>query len=429
MSAIFYSDIQNSSEVNTGFERVVYKVPRNKDATVVINATNTYTTSDAIRIAIKDYDKQIKFGSNGLNLDTDFMDVNYNQIISSYTVSVSSGDLGGIDSGTSLSFSGGATAKVLKSYEDNFINQTVVTEELVDILVVDSMSNFAIDDQIQNSGATTVATVVGINASASKLYVQYSQGGPFTNEAITSNNSGSATITSVSSNVGALFFDGLYAGNLGVSPGELYKFDISSAGLNGFNIYSDSNLTSEYLDGVSIRGQIGVAGSFVLLQVTSSTPTTLYYGDSSYGENILTLTKTSTSVTGNERTLLLYDVNGTISTSETFTYSSTSYTVSSVNVGAYGRINRYVESLQELKVFVDYGTFDEGEIIISPLSDYYYPIDQIYNLKIEDHIEFDLTLDSHKSIQRSAIVLGSEYSVVTLSDNGYTNFNVYGFEE
>ncbi len=432
MSSIFYSDIQNSSEINTGSERVVYKVPQGKDATIVINAINTGASADAIRIAIKDYDKQIKFSNNEVNLDPDLNSVSYGQKFSTYSITTSSGDLGNVPDGTSLTFSGGTTAKVLKSYEDYSLTSLVVTEELVDALTVNSLSTFEVGDSIEDSGGNTIATIVAIDVSLSVLYVQITNAGPsFTNESITgiSPSTGSATITQVLTGEDALFFDGNFAGNINISPGQLYKFDVSDSGLNGFNIYTDAILTSPYLDGVSLYRSVGQAGAYVLLQVTTDTPSTLYYGFSSYEQNIKTLTKITSVLTGNERSLLLYDISGNITSSETFTYNTTSYTIASVNSGAYGRINRYVDSNNELKVFIDYGTLDEGEIFISPVSNYYYSIDQVYNLKLEDHIEFDAVLDPKKSMQRSAIVLGSEYSVVTLSDSGDTTFNVYGFEE
>ena len=183
MASILYSDIQNSSEINTGFERVVYKVPQGKTSSVVINATNTDSTSDLIRIAIKDYDKQIKLGSNP-QLTTDFSDVTYGQRISTYTATVSSGDLTGIPAGTTLTFSGGSTAKVLKSYENYPVDTLTVTQELVDVLTVDTVTGFAVGDQIEDSGSTTIATIESINVSQLKIYVQYTQGGPFTNESI-----------------------------------------------------------------------------------------------------------------------------------------------------------------------------------------------------------------------------------------------------
>jgi len=430
MASILYSDIQNSSEINTGDERVVYKVPQGKTSSVVINATNTDSTADLIRIAIKDYDKQIKFGSNS-QLTTDFSDVTYGQGISTYTATVSSGNLTGIPEGTTLTFSGGSTAKVLKSYENYPVDTLTVTQELVDVLTVDTVTGFAVGDQIEDDDSSTIATIESINASQLKIYVQYTQGGPFTAENITgiSPSTGVATISNVDSGVEVMYIDENFGGNINVTPGELYKFNTSATGLNGFKIYENSNLTTEYTTGVSVVGSLGSAGSYTLLQVNATTPTTLYYGDSTYGENIKTLTKQVTAITGNARTLALYDVSGPIASSETFTYSAVNYTLASVNVGAYGRINRYVESLKELKVFVDYGVFDEGEIFISPVSEYYYGIDQVFNLKKEDHIEFDKSLSANTSFQRSAIVLGSEYSVVTLSDNGLTNFNVYGFEE
>lgn len=524
MSAIFYSNIESSAEITTGSE--LYKVPQNKTSTVVINATNTDANDDYIRIAIKDYDKQIAFDYEGTQLDSDFSSANYGQRISDYNISVSSGDLSGIVEGTSLTFSGGSTAKVLKSYESFVTTNIVVTEELIDVIEVDSMSNFAVDDQLtQNSD---VAVIVGTNPTLNYLYVQYTQGGPFISDyqsvgeiqtfetyggttiigeadqtytdvssatngsgidatftisrdsngdissvvitnggtgyafqdtvvidgadiggttivddlaitvltidpavdgSITSNNSGSALITSVVNDVQSLFFNGLYASGFEINAGEIIKFDISGSGLNGFNIYSDENLTSLYSIGVSIRGYIGTSNSFVTLQVTDSTPNSLYFGDASYGFNNKELTKGLTQLTGNKRNLLLYDVSGTIVSSETFTYNSTEYTVASVDVGAYGRINRYVSAIDELKVFVDYGSFVEGSLLLSPLSDYYYAINQVYNLKKEDHIEFDRSLYGNGSFQRSAIVLDSEFSVVVNSNSGNTIFNVYGFEE
>lgn len=422
MSSIFHSYTDDPIEIAGGSQ--LYKVPKGKEATVVINSVNTDSVnSDTIRIAVKDYDETIQM-SNNSTVDSQFTESG--DIFSNYTITTSSGDLGGIVSGTTITLSGGTTAKVKNAYEDFSIETRTVTSQKFDRIYVDTMSNFAVGDILTQG--TTVANIVYIKSSTSEIYVQYTQDGPFILDTVTSNNSGSAEITDVNSNLDGLFFGSDFAEGFTVDVGKIYKFIVEDTDISGFGIYTNSSYSVPYTYGVSTYKTPGTTGSYLILQVTSQTSETLNFGSESYPFNVTTLTKGANLLSGNERTLVLYDVSGPITASQTFTYNTVQYTVSSVNVGSYGRINKYVSNLNEVKVFVDYGSFDEGSLVVSE-DNLYYVINDVFNLKLEDHIEFDKVLESNTSFQRSGIVLQSESSIVVHSENQTSVFNVYGFEE
>jgi hypothetical protein len=521
MSSIFYSYTDDPVEITTGSE--LYKVPRGKESTVVINAVNTDSSnSDNIRIAVKDYDQIVELSDNS-TVDDEF-NVN-GDIFSNYTITTSSGDLGSIISGTTITLSGGSTAKVKNTYEDFPIETRTVTSQKFDRIFVDSMSNFAIGD-ILTQGAV-VANVVYLKSATNEVYVQYTQGGPFLADydsvgeiqtftagvgttlvgeadqtytsvsgtasasgsgatfnvtrdsngdisdvtivesglgyvptetitidgasiggvsvtddlvitvdtidqsvdgTVTSNNSGSAVITTVNQNLDGLFFGSDFAEGFTVDIGRIYKFVVEDIDIINFNIFSDISYSTPYTYAVSRYKNPGTSGAYLIFQVTPETSNTVYFGAGAYPYNDTSLNKGTNLISGNERTLVLYDVSGSISTLETFTYNATQYTISSVNVGSYGRINRYIHSLNEVKVFLDYGSFVDGSLVVSD-TNMYYVVNNVYNLKLEDHIEYDKSLSANTSFQRPAIVLQSEGSIVVYSENQTSVFNVYGFEE
>jgi hypothetical protein len=422
MSSIFYSYTNDPIEITSGSQ--LYKVPKGKESTVVISTVNTDSlNNDTIRIAIKDYDQTVKLSDNS-TVDLEFTD--NGNIFSNYTITTSSGNLSNIPPGTIITFADGTTAKVANVYEDYSVETRTVTSQKFDRIYVDSISNFTIGDILTQD--LVVATIIYIKPTTNEVYVQYTQGGPFVLDDVTSNNSGSATITDVNQNLDGLFFGSDFAEGFVIDVGKIYKFLLEDTGISDFNIYTNSSYSVPYTYGVSTYKTPGTTDSYLILQVTPETPETLNFGSASYPFNITTLIKGSNLLSGNKRTLILYDVSDIISPTQVFTYNNVQYTVSSVNIGSYGRINRYVNNLNEVKVFVDYGTFDEGSLLVSS-NNLYYIINDVYNLKLEDHIEFDRSLESNKSFQRSGIVLQSESSIIVYSENQTSVFNVYGFEE
>ena len=73
--------------------------------------------------------------------------------------------------------------------------------------------------------------------------------------------------------------DSNFAPYLSLTPGNTYKFDQSdsSNASHPLFFYLDANKTTSYLDNVSTIGTPGTSGAYTQIQVTTSTPETLYY--------------------------------------------------------------------------------------------------------------------------------------------------------
>ena len=79
--------------------------------------------------------------------------------------------------------------------------------------------------------------------------------------------------------------DSNFAPYLSLTPGNTYKFDQSDSSNANHPLvfYLDGNKTTSYLDNVSTIGTPGTSGAYTQIQVTTSTPETLYYQCANHG--------------------------------------------------------------------------------------------------------------------------------------------------
>ncbi len=95
-------------------------------------------------------------------------------------------------------------------------------------------------------------------------------------------NIGNTTII-VTAAGGAYYLDGVIRDSITLSVGRTYRFDLSDSSLEThplrFSTTSDGTHSggSTYTTGVTVSGTQGQAGAYIEIELTSSTPTTLYY--------------------------------------------------------------------------------------------------------------------------------------------------------
>ena len=141
----------------------------------------------------------------------------------------------------------------------------------------------------------TTPTITGIAEAGSTviLYNGSVSGNEIITYQVTQDGKGTAHNSFGSGSGRGYKIDGNFAPYLSFTPGNTYKFDLSdpSNTLHPLAFYLDANKASSYTDNVTSSGTPGSDGAFIQIQITSSTPETLYYQCSNHslmGDSIRT---------------------------------------------------------------------------------------------------------------------------------------------
>jgi plastocyanin len=220
--------------------------------------------------------------------------------------------------------------------------------------------------------------------------------------------------------------------------GRVYRFSQSDASNTGhpFKFSDQVGLSPEYIAGVTYNGTPGSSGAYTQLDLTASSPTVLYSystttGEGSYGS---AFTISNDPVYGR---IYLYDVEGDITATDTFTTGLTTpvtQTVDLVTSGPYG----YVQSFSgtELKVTLGVGSPDfaaNDEFLDTPKtpggSRTTAEVSSVTEVLAEDYIAYGKTVSANSTDKLSGVVLGSGHSILVYSSSADLSFVVNGFED
>ena len=227
-----------------------------------------------------------------------------------------------------------------------------------------------------------------------------------------------------------------YPTSLSYNIDRTYKFtldDISNTGhLFRFSITEDG---SQYSTGVTISGTAGTAGSYVEIDITSETSTTLYTTCTTHaGEGLVG----SVNASPLYDTIYIYDIDGSIVETETsFNTVSGLNTILVDEPGPYG----YVQSVSsaDVKISLGYNSTSfvgSEEFYDSPRTPgalrSVCTVDSttsVTDVEDEDYISYDQSITSHTTDKNTGIVIGSGQSIVVYSSSTDINFILNGFED
>jgi hypothetical protein len=442
-------------------ETVLYKTPPGKVASTTLLVTNTNaTTSDTYDIAVRDYDRILTLSDN------DTIDSELNQksglILSDrvITVTTSTGDIDvDINEGDTITFlqSGtqtptGSTAKVAKIFERYNVVEVVLDSRVVDVIQVSTFAAGAIEIGDQLTDGTDVGDVKDILDPGGgldiTLVVQMSAGNFIGTEVLDNVTKGTTTVTTVNtvlSTAAPALFDqntnDLFTTQV-TGDGTIYAFSVEDASLaaNGFDIYTDSGLSSADTVNTYRYGTPGDAtGSTYYLIVDSSSEDTYYIGDGAYVNLTNSIDTTGTAyLTGTNNALLLYseivDPNQSISVNDDFISNGNTFTVQIVNgTSSAITIGKYNTSTNDLKVIeYDYVNNPIGvnTLLYNNETTRFYLPTVTTSVGTESYISKTTSLNAASTAKISGLILDQDQSVVVnCASTTDISFTLIGFEE
>ena len=437
---------------------VLYKAPIDKLASCSLIANNNNASSaDTYDVAVRDYDRVVTLSSNTANTG------NFNNVVgkilsdSVITLTTSSGnldtDVAADDTVTFLlngtSTPTGITAKVAKVFEAYTTNSFTLDQRSVDKITVSTFAAGAIeiDDQLADANGDN-GTVKGISdpgGSADITLVLEMTSGNFTAaESLDNSTKGTsavATVAAVTVTAAPALFDNttnqLFEG-FTTGDGNLLVIDISDSSItNGFDIYTDPSLIGDNLDTTSVL-RVGAAGSDgkMYLGIDSSTSDTYYFGASAYTGNISNVLSTtgSSSFTGTNNALLLYDVQGGSlpTTNNDLSLSGNTFTISNVTGSSISAktIGKFSDPVLKVLEFDSLNTVSSDTLLYNNSNQDFALATVTSVVSNESYIFKANALAAASSEKFSGIILGPEQSVlVNSASTTDIAFTLLGFEE
>lgn len=377
---------------------ILYSAPITSSTSAVLNIANDGTGA-AYDVALKDYDQDLALDASTYKLHSGDLITNYRVTLN--TAIPLSADL---FAGTKLTSTDGEKSFNFESFYVPPTTEIDVKSIAIRQITVESVTGtFAVGETLtKGTGGNTSTTLlygVLIGQGNVVLYVGPStingSGSEFADgDSVTS--SGGATGTVSTGGVGAagnefvlstngtlynLFINDGVAGSGGqditVFGDRTYKFDVSDASMSGLDFSLSSTVNgqwgpdgtagnsddgTEYTTGRTASGSAGSGGAYVQYDFTQDTalPGQLYIyegttgtaANSGYG-GANRLINTSSSYTYTE--LYIYDKDGTwVNSTDGFTFSGVTYTVTAQTAGPYGYVRSYVGT--SLKVILGTGS-------------------------------------------------------------------------
>lgn len=190
----------------------------------------------------------------------------------------------------------------------------------------------------------------------------------------------------------------------------------------------------EYTTGVTVNGTAGSSGAYtqINLNIDSLTGISDLYIYSSTGTGIAGYL--DIDLTPNYTTIYLYDLNGSIASTDSFVINNVTYTVASVSAGPYGYVQN--SSGSSIKVSLGLGssafaatdTFFDSPIV--PETDRVLAtVSSISTISSTDYIFYDKSLPANSTDRNTGIVIGPGQSVMVYSTDNTISYVLQGFED
>ena len=377
---------------------ILYSAPINSSASAVLTVANDGTGA-AYDVAIKDYDQDLTLNAATYKLHPGDLITDYRVTLD--TALPLSADL---FAGTKLTSTDGEKSFYFESFYVPPTTEIDVKSIAIRQVTVESVTGtFAVGETITKGtgGNTTTTLLYGalIGQGSVVLYVGPStlngSGSEFADgDSVSSTGGATGTVSTggvgtaandfVLSTDGSLFNlfinDGVAGSgsqDITVFGDRTYKFDVSDGTMSGLDFSLSTTVNgewgpdgtagnsddgTEYTTGRTASGSAGSGGAYVQYDFTADTslPGQLYFyegttgtaANSAYG-GANRLLNTSSSYTYTE--LYIYDKEGTwVNSTDGFTFSGTTYTVTAQTAGPYGYVRSYTST--SLKVILGTGS-------------------------------------------------------------------------
>lgn len=454
---------------------VLYSAPIDQSASAVLTIANDGTASD-YDIAIKDCDQELTVDASTYNLHR-------GDVITGYRFALDTPFLQslGLTQGTTITSADSEKTAVFESFYTPAFTEITVKEVAIRLVTLESTSGtFVVGDTLTkgSGGNTTTATVFAVESTeGGNVIVNV---GPSTlngsgtefadGDSVTATGGGAGTVSTggVGSANNEFTFtesggtESLFKGvDLSVFTDRTYRFNVADSSMSGrlFRISTtvngeygpDGDIATtgdngtEYTTGKTTNGTAGSSGAYVQYDFSANTnsPTYYYYYDGNTGSNagagyggsdrFLT---TSTAYSFDE--IFITDKSGTWTSSDTFTFGGTTFTVDSQTTGPYGVVADYTSTT--LKVIKGVGsadfagtdTFqdnpkepggDRSTVTVSS-------VDVAASaVSTDNYLAKDVPLTANSTAKITSLVLGPGEVLVVESETQNNIFSLVGFQD
>tara|TARA_B100000902_G_scaffold394562_1_gene451147 strand:- start:49 stop:1494 length:1446 start_codon:yes stop_codon:yes gene_type:complete len=354
---------------------LLYGAAADRSASCVLTIANDGTGS-AYNVGLKDYDQKLAVGA-GAKLHP-------GDIITGYKVTVNNtlSDANTLTQGNTIVSDDGEKSFVFESFVTPTVTTVFVKDFLLRATTLESITGtFTVGETITKGtgGDTTTAVVYDVDATIIRIGPSTinGSGAEFTDgDNITSSGGATATISTggiatavqtfcFSTTTAGGTYNAYVGGTIQTMQDRAYRFDVADSSMTGrdFKLSTDSpngewgidntagnaDDGTEYTTGKTTNGTAGSGGAYVQydLSANSALAGFLYFydggtgtaGNAAYGgpNRAFTITSQYTYVD-----IMVYDVKGTwTNSSDTFTDSGTTYTVTAQDVQPYGYVRSY----------------------------------------------------------------------------------------
>jgi hypothetical protein len=213
------------------------------------------------------------------------------------------------------------------------------------------------------------------------------------------------------------------------NTGNTLRFSVTPDGTNNSGI--------QYNTGVTVNGTAGSSGAYTEINLTPSnliggisqlyiyTPGTPLISNNGYLD---------IDLTPNYNTLYIYDLNGSITTGDSFVVNNVTYTVTAATSGAYGYVHGVSGSAVKVSLgvgssaFASSNTFFDSPVV--PGTDRRLAtVSSISSINVEDYIFYDRAIDANVTHRNTGIVVGPGQSIMVYSTANTISYMLHGFED
>jgi hypothetical protein len=195
---------------------------------------------------------------------------------------------------------------------------------------------------------------------------------------------------------------------------------------------------TEYTTGVTKSGTAGTDGIIDLIPTSQSPNPLYYYAEGTVSTAGTTVYSASLTVVQNPQytEILLYDVDGTWVTGDTFLVGTSTITVGTVTGGKYGWVTDWTAPVLSVALGVGSAAFAGADTFVDTppeqgadrstvtASSVTAPSD----LATEDYIYYDYAISANGANKHSGIVVGPNSHIVVYASSADLSFQVNGFE-
>jgi len=450
---------------------LLYGADTDKSASAVLTIANDGTGS-AYKVGIKDYDQKLTVGSGALLHEGDVITgykVTVNNAMSDATGLVAGNEITSDDSEKSFFFESFIVPDYTEYFVKDVLLRNVTTESVT--------GTFTVGETITKGtgGDTTTAVIYNVTGTILSLGPSTinGSGAEFADgDSITASGGATATVSTggIATGVQTWVFSVTTAGgtynsyetdNLQVFGDRIYRFNVGDSSMSGrdFKISLDINGEwgldgiagnaddgTEYTTGKTTNGTAGSGGAYVQydLAANSALAGFLYFYDGGTG------TASNASYGGPNRNftvssnytyvdLMVYDVKGTwTNSSDTFTDTGTTYTVTAQDVQPYGYIRKY--SGTDLWIILGEGSTDfatsdtfKDNPRLSSATRTTVTVGSVdvatTALADENYIVNGVTNGNNEVDRITSLVIGPGERVVVNSTTANNSFSLVGFED